>query len=164
MAAHRLQLFLRRRSTCANAAQSTGQLVVRIPLARPRWISTARTYGMSSGRSRAALLVRHGDVVSRHKITSCDGASSSRLCSQLHGARGDGWLQKRDVSRLGSIVPCTIGHATVYPAEISHNFTSGDCIIGHDMMCHAISQRINSRPHAPGSRDATRPACRVSPA
>ena len=31
MAAHRLQLFLRRRSTCANAAQSTGQLVVRSP-------------------------------------------------------------------------------------------------------------------------------------
>ena len=93
--------------------------------ARPRWFSTARTYGMSSGRSRAALLVRHGDVVSRHKITSCDGASSSRLCSQLRGA-GASAGSKSGTSRASGpyVVLCTIGHATVYPAEISHNFTA----------------------------------------
>ena len=91
--------------------------------ARPRWFSTARTYGMSSGRSRAALLVRHGDVVSRHKITSCDGASSSRFVFTAPRATAG---SKSGTSRASGpyVVLCTIGHATVYPAEISHNFTA----------------------------------------
>ena len=91
--------------------------------ARPRWFSTARTYGMSSGRSRAALLVRHGDVVSRHKITSCDGASSSRFVFTAPGREAG---SKSGTSRASGpyVVLCTIGHATVYPAEISHNFTA----------------------------------------
>ena len=92
--------------------------------ARPRWFSTARTYGMSSGRSRAALLVRHGDVVSRHKITSCDGASSSRFVftAQLGGATAGSAVRVRVSGSIRS--PVHDWPRTVYPAEISHNFTA----------------------------------------
>ena len=122
MAAHCLLLFLRRRSTCANAAQSTGQLVVRSP---------ERDHDGSALHEPTACR-----QVARGRRSSCDtatlfhGIKSRRatvrhLRACVHSSAG-GWLQKRDVSRLGSIRSflCTIGHATVYPAEISHNFTA----------------------------------------
>ena len=128
MAAHRLLLFLRRRSTCANAAQSTGQLVVRSP---------ERDHDGSALHEPTACR-----QVARGRRSSCDtatlfhGIKSRRatvrhlraLCSQLPRAgAGRGWLQKRDVSRLGSIrspVHDWPRYRIQYPAEISHNFTA----------------------------------------
>ena len=125
MAAHRLLLFLRRRSTCANAAQSTGQLVVRSP---------ERDHDGSALHEPTACR-----QVARGRRSSCDtatlfhGIKSRRatvrhlraLCSQLRGA-GATAGSKSGTSRASGpyVVLCTIGHATVYPAEISHNFTA----------------------------------------
>ena len=125
MAAHRLLLFLRRRSTCANAAQSTGQLVVRSP---------ERDHDGSALHEPTACR-----QVARGRRSSCDtatlfhGIKSRRatvrhlraLCSQLPGARIPAG-SKSGTSRASGpyVVLCTIGHATVYPAEISHNFTA----------------------------------------
>ena len=123
MAAHRLLLFLRRRSTCANAAQRTGQLVVRSP---------ERDHDGSALHEPTACR-----QVARGRRSSCDtatlfhGIKSRRatvrhlraLCSQLPGATAG---SKSGTSRASGpyVVLCTIGHATVYPAEISHNFTA----------------------------------------
>ena len=77
--------------------------------------------------------------VARGRRSSCDAATlfhgiKSRRATVRHlracvhsSRRRAGWLQKRDVSPRvhTTVVLCTIGrHATVYPAEISHNFTA----------------------------------------